>query len=50
VHDSDMFDDDDFVGRVVLPSLSCGQVLSDWFPLQVKVQFSFAAAYVQCKY
>ena len=34
VHDKDVFNEDEFVGRVVIPSLASGETISDWFPLE----------------
>ena len=35
MHDQDPFNEDDFVGRVLIPSISLGQTISGWFPLEV---------------
>ena len=35
VHDKDLFNEDEFVGRVIIP-LTCGERVSDWFVLEDK--------------
>jgi len=36
IRDMDLFNADEFVGRVVIPSIASGEVLSQWFPLESK--------------